>query len=747
MKTNIRIINGNQIGGCITVISDDRTKIIIDFGESLPGSEINEKIDFDWQSERVNAVLFTHYHGDHTGRLAEIPSDVPIYMGEITYNVMLNINKRIRNENVLEILNARNNIHFIEQNETVKIGTIEITPYVVDHSAFDAYMFLVYANGEYILHTGDYRDHGHKGHTIKKDGTERNVMLDVIRYYVLDFGKRKVNALITEGTMLSRLGDKPYSEKEMLRDAEQYFKEHRYVFLKVSSTNVDSLASFEKAAKKNGMKMFVSGYLMDQIEVYRTAAEKHRTSMYAFDNVLPLLPSPENCKSDKQRLSSIKQREYMKKNGFVIVADGSTEKCFDEFIDLPVTAIYSMWSGYINPCHKAFNQKLYDFCRKTKAIPMHTSGHAYTKLIEQVIEAVNPTEAIIPIHTEAADELFNLNISQNMKNKIVFDMNNDKTESYDCVNELLAVLRAKYKNRSIKWPSKIQLNKSSTGIIEVTLDIDTIQTANMQEADNAFEGWVIAAYIGFGEESVICLDINEKFSYSSYEGNGHLCRFLYRAMKFAEQYEWFELSPYLKCEVEKFRQYLESNRFTNNLPNNEAGEKQKRNKEDFAEARLSESDTLKKQLDGQYDIGDGKVYRQLPVGLFRVKVSEANMVFIGNKAAIDMWSIKDKTFQMFELKSFNKMVGIVTEAFFYSNYILDLKADNGMFSINSDESCDGRGYQLLLDSKIDSVKGFLLADSFHPLVNDDLIGILNSGKEKHITYVIAKYDYDSLIQS
>ena len=47
--TEIKIYQGNQIGGCITVISTDDTKIVIDYGENLPGAEliihdVNEEI-------------------------------------------------------------------------------------------------------------------------------------------------------------------------------------------------------------------------------------------------------------------------------------------------------------------------------------------------------------------------------------------------------------------------------------------------------------------------------------------------------------------------------------------------------------------------------------------------------------------------------------------------------------------------------------------------------------------------------
>ena len=50
---NITIHRGaNQIGGCITEISSDNCKLLIDFGSNLPG---NQKAEF-------------LYHRDHSGR-------------------------------------------------------------------------------------------------------------------------------------------------------------------------------------------------------------------------------------------------------------------------------------------------------------------------------------------------------------------------------------------------------------------------------------------------------------------------------------------------------------------------------------------------------------------------------------------------------------------------------------------------------------------------------------------------------
>ena len=133
-----------------------------------------------------------------------------------------------------------------------------------------------------------------------------------------------------------------------------------YVFLKISSTNVDSLASFAVAAQRNGMKMYVNGYLKAQIKIYQKASIKYNTKMYMFNNVEKLQPAPVKCKLKPDRIKAEQQRLRMRRNGFIIIASEkpSFQQTIDEFADLPVKTIYSMWRGYITPGSKAFNQKL-----------------------------------------------------------------------------------------------------------------------------------------------------------------------------------------------------------------------------------------------------------------------------------------------------------------------------------------------------------------------------------------------------
>ena len=72
MATNIEYLHADQIGGCVTLISTETTKICIDFGKNLPGSRYKDDIEVVGLTSgeaQYDAVFFTHYHGDHISGL------------------------------------------------------------------------------------------------------------------------------------------------------------------------------------------------------------------------------------------------------------------------------------------------------------------------------------------------------------------------------------------------------------------------------------------------------------------------------------------------------------------------------------------------------------------------------------------------------------------------------------------------------------------------------------------------------
>lgn len=415
---DIKVYNAEQIGGCFTVITTSKAKIMIDYGLPLPGAKAEQE-DFDWEHDTVDAVFITHYHGDHVGKILDIPAPIPIYMGRATKEFMLNIHKALirvpkfkeEQRKWVELLKG-NRIHEVEENNPItEIKGLKVTPYSVDHSAYDAYMYLIEADGKVVLHTGDFRGHGYRG----------SIMLDAIKNHVHESG-RKVDYLITEGTMMGdRIKEEVKTEEEMQEEAANIFREHKYVFLVISSTNFDSLTSFYKAAAENDMRMYCYNYyFFNQLRTFSRIAGSHNPEyqfehIYTVDFEKPL--GHELWDEDKT------QEELMREHGFlcVIKAEDKYNEWIERFKDKNPLVIYSMWDGYINKKKgkEAYNKEWADFFnpykRSKQYRDLHTSGHATAKMIAEVINAVDPQEEIIPMHTENVKGFRELDIDERYK--------------------------------------------------------------------------------------------------------------------------------------------------------------------------------------------------------------------------------------------------------------------------------------------------------------------------------------------
>ena len=418
---DIKVYNAEQIGGCFTVITTSKAKIMIDYGQALPGTKAKQE-DFDWEHDTVDAVFITHYHGDHVGRILDLPSNVPIYMGKATRQLMINIHETLVNaaelqeeqKRWMELLNS-NRIKEIQENKTItEIKDIAVTPYSVDHSAYDAYMYLIEADGKVILHTGDFRGHGYRG----------NAMLKVIEKYVHKDG-RKVDVLITEGTMMGdRKKEKVKRESELYQEARNLFREHRHVFLIISSTNLDSLASFYHAAKDNRMHMYCYNYYFyKQLQTFSNTAGK-KSPWYQFEDVYTV--DFKKQLSHKLWDKDKSQEEFMREYGFlcVIKPDEKYHEWMERFQDQNPLLIYSMWDGYIDKkkgkeaYHEAWAQFFAPYKSSGQYRDMHTSGHATAQMIADIIHAADPQEAIIPMHTENVEGFRELDIDMRYKEMI-----------------------------------------------------------------------------------------------------------------------------------------------------------------------------------------------------------------------------------------------------------------------------------------------------------------------------------------
>lgn len=415
METNITIYRGtHQIGGCVTEIQAGGSRIIIDFGSNLQGNkalnvlsdeEIIQKVfPQDGSEAKCEAVLFTHYHGDHYGLYKKVPEGVPMYIGMTAKKILEIITKR------LDYIQKEKGLYKVQEMHTYQIGKkkrfteeLEVIPLVVDHSALDSYMFVIKAGGKKILFTGDFRDHGIV--------SEYGKFKEMIETYV-----GEVDILITEGTMLSRIEETEKNlvqkESDLGEKATEIFKENHENVVLVSSTNLDSIMEFYHAVPND--KAFVCDAYQAKIILTAINDKQKYYPKYHLDRIhgIPrnfyIIGNMEGL--GKQQHCYPADWDILKKKGFVMLArpnnNPKVEKGrFEEIVDMMDNPciIYSMWKGYLTKEHA--NEALLKFINghEDNMIQLHTSGHAYVETIANLIEMTNP-KTIIPMHTECADE-------------------------------------------------------------------------------------------------------------------------------------------------------------------------------------------------------------------------------------------------------------------------------------------------------------------------------------------------------
>lgn len=401
----------DQIGGCITEIaSASGTKILIDLGHNLPSGDeptvdkYEDDAAIDSLLKDVDAVFYTHPHGDHVGFETQVSKrGIPQYIGSVSKELMLLLKGHLAYTGAPKYkaeLDAFNGFHTFVAKDKIPIGDITVIPYFVSHSAPDAYMFVVECDGKRVLHTGDFRDHGYRG----------KGLLPTINKYIV---RRKIDVLITEGTMLSRDDCRLMTENELKYKAIELFRRHRNLFVMCSSMDADRLASFYQAALSTGKLFVVDGFQWKVLETIEKTLGS-QSNLYRF-------PARRYF---AKHIDEIQQAA--RKEGFVMMVRNN-KRC-REFIDAiyptlkpeETCFLYSQFLGYIMKEHGAFQQSTYDFVHSHDwhIEYLHTSGHASREALAAVCCTVNPRLAIIPIHREAGSDFRSLDLPQELKDKV-----------------------------------------------------------------------------------------------------------------------------------------------------------------------------------------------------------------------------------------------------------------------------------------------------------------------------------------
>lgn len=384
----------HEIGGTCIELATRQSKILLDLGSPLCKSSK----EFDPRQFNADAVLISHPHQDHYGLIERLHAETPVYIGALAKSLIDATRIFLKRE-----LPANTFKHFTHGRPFV-VGDFSVTPYLVDHSAVDAYAFLIEVEGKRLFYSGDFRAHGRKS---------------VLFERIVHNPPANIDLLFMEGTMLRRDNSEFPSEEavqeqiyEMIRD------QGNMSFLISSSQNIDRLVSAYKACREAGKILVLDIYTAWVLEQLNQVTRSVPDISWELIRVYTTNSQYQTMRINRDYFGSFAKRVWscrvkMKEleaapADYLFFAKMSHFKWMRRFKEkVQLNLIYSQWQGYLNYLNeKYYGAKEIAALRRDPQINFayaHTSGHASLGDLKRFAVALNPKK-LIPVHTEYADE-------------------------------------------------------------------------------------------------------------------------------------------------------------------------------------------------------------------------------------------------------------------------------------------------------------------------------------------------------
>lgn len=388
-----------QIGGsCIELTSGD-SSILLDLGLPLDaeGSDVSYVPEtLHLIDPKIKAVIISHPHLDHYGLLKHLDPNTPVIMGKEALQIISAAAPFIPNSTKITNIQAN-----LADRQPLRIGPFTITPYLVDHSAFDSYALLVEADGKRLFYSGDFRMHGRKSPLAER---------------LMSHPPKDIDVLLLEGSSLGRLQNNEQFETET--DIEHklihlFKKAKGLTLIQASAQNIDRMVTIFRACKQSGKFMVIDLYTA----VILAATGRTNIPQSDWQGVKLFIPQRQREIIKREKLFDLlhlhdKNRIYpqtltdLKEHCVLLMRHMHLYDLQKNQLLENATHIYSQWSGYWeSENNRSVCNTLDEHTIQTHFI--HTSGHASPIDLQRFALALNP-RVVTPIHTFEPDQYVKL---------------------------------------------------------------------------------------------------------------------------------------------------------------------------------------------------------------------------------------------------------------------------------------------------------------------------------------------------
>jgi len=394
---NVRIHRGaHEIGGSCVELESHGSRLVLDVGKPL-WAGWDEVVPLpsvpglgDGSTRSLAGVVISHPHLDHYGLIGQVDPRVPIYIGREASRLLAEA----------EFFSAAGvklqPTGFLEDRVPLQIGAFTVTPYLMDHSGFDAYSLLVEAGGRRLFYTGDIRGHGRKARLFG------NLLADP---------PPSIDVLLCEGTHIRANGgaeDVPRRESDVETSLAQRMRETVGAISVISSAqNFDRLVTVYRACRRAGRILVTDLYTASLAR----AIGRNTIPQPGFPDYKVYVPNRQRVlvktSGEFDRIGLVRGSrvypEWLAEHAgevTLLQPSSATAELLRAGVLTGGSVVWSMWPGYLkDPSGKRLIESL-----EGTGVPFardHASGHASLADLRRLATALDPGR-VVPIHTEGA---------------------------------------------------------------------------------------------------------------------------------------------------------------------------------------------------------------------------------------------------------------------------------------------------------------------------------------------------------